>query len=147
MVSQLREKGYKKALMEADIPIDNDLIFYTNFMTDDITDALNKLMRLSSPPDSLFAIYDRGAIELIRQLKSWGKRIPEDIQIAGFGNDPVADVIDPSLTTYGQNPFKIGKIACQQMLQLLAGNNRNIKNIIVPGEFIKRHSTFSNMSI
>lgn len=144
-VCQLRKEGYKKAVREANILSDKDLIFHTNFMKEDISRALDKWMILSSPPDAIFAIYDRGAVELIKQLKSVGKRIPEDIQIAGFGNDPVADVIDPSLTTYGQNPFKIGRIACQQMLQRLARGSGSIENIIVRGEVIKRHSTFSDI--
>lgn len=141
MVCQLRKEGYKKAIGEAGISMDRNLVFHTNFLEKDIASALDQWMTLSSPPDAIFAIYDRGAIELIRQLKLRGKKIPEDIQIAGFGNDPVADIIDPTLTTYGQNPFKIGKIACQQMLHCLAGNYDNIENIIVPGNFLKRGST------
>ncbi|HEX5551654.1 MAG TPA: LacI family DNA-binding transcriptional regulator [Chitinophagaceae bacterium] len=138
---RLREKGYRKALQEAGIRVNPRWIVNTRFMKEDIAKAVDHWMGLPHPPDGLFAIYDAGAVALIRHLKAQGRRIPDDLQIAGFGNDPVAELMEPSLTTYAQFPFKIGEMACQQMLDLLAGVKTAPKEIVVTGKLLKRQST------
>lgn len=141
MVCRLREDGYRKAMKEAGIEVNEKWIIHTKFLKQDIAGAIDQWLNLSDPPDALFAVYDAGAVELIRQLKCKNKKVPVDIQVAGFGNDPVAELIEPSLTTYAQFPFEIGKKACCQMLGLLEGATPAAKNIIVRGELIQRQST------
>jgi LacI family transcriptional regulator len=137
----LREEGYRKALQEAGIQIKNKWIVNTSFIKENIVRAVDQWMALSPSLDAIFSVYDAGAIEVIRQLKVRKKRIPDDIQVAGFGNDPIAEIIEPSLTTYAQFPSEIGMIACEKMLEVLSGAKTPPENIIVQGELIKRQST------
>lgn len=138
--SRLREKGYLKALGEKGVTPRKEWVYHTRFLKEDIAPAIAHWESLAEPPDALFAIYDAGAVELIRQLKARGRRIPEDIQIAGFGNDPVAALIEPGLTTYAQFPGKIGETACRQMLALLEGQPGAAREVVT-GELIPRGST------
>lgn len=140
LVSRLREKGYKTALKMAGIALNKKWIVHTKFLKEDIAMAFAQWSSLSHFPDAVFAMYDAGAVGLIRYLKQKGITVPNDVQIAGFGDDPVAELITPSLTTYAQNPFKIGQVTCEQMLNILNGNT-DIKNLIVPGKLVKRQST------
>lgn len=138
----LREKGYLRALAEAGITPDEQWIVNTRFLRQDIAPALDHWLELDHPPDALFAIYDAGAVQLITQLRARLVDIPEEIQVAGFGNDPVAEFVSPGLTTYAQFPHKIGETACRQMMGLLSGKKVPATATVVKGKLIQRQSTF-----
>ena len=140
-VSRLRETGYRKALDEAGITVEQKWIAHTRFLNEDIEKAVEKWMGARMKPDAIFSIYDAGAVDAMQWLQKSGQRIPEDIQVAGFGDDPSAALVRPSLTTYSQTPLKIGQVACNQMLRILSDKNAAVENQIVRGELVVRNST------
>jgi LacI family transcriptional regulator len=140
LVSEQRTAGYRQALVSAGISVDKDWIVHTNFLRDEVHRALDHWLALPEPPDALFAIYDAGAIELIRLLKARGYRVPADVQVAGFGNDPAAEWIEPSLTTFAQFPREMGQEACRLLIEWLSGGTTPGLRT-VSGELLVRNST------
>ncbi len=119
LASKLRLNGYKVALQQHGIPYDKDLVANTRFRTTDVASALDKWLGLSAPPDGICTVYDAGAIKLMQLIKAKGLRIPQDIAVVGFGDDPAAAIIEPGLTSFAQKPYELGTIAGKYMLELL----------------------------
>jgi len=117
--SKLRQQGYMAALRQNGIVYDAGLVVHTRFLFDNVSAALDRWLALSEPPDAICTIYDAGAIQVMQLLKSKGLRVPQDISVTGFGNDPAAGLVEPGLTTYEQKPYEIGLIAGKNMLDIL----------------------------
>ncbi|MFT4094519.1 MAG: LacI family DNA-binding transcriptional regulator [Niabella sp.] len=143
LASKLRVNGYRVALQQYNIPYDKALVAHTKFSHEQIATALENWLNLKNPPDGICTVYDAGAVKLIEILKQKGIKIPDEIAVTGFGNDPAANLIDPGLTTYAQRPYEIGTIAGKKIIELL--NKKNIADasemIICKGELIKRDSS------
>ena len=118
-ISKKRKEGYLKALEEFGIPASEAKIFVT-----DLTSEMNRevtLRMLESPyrPDGIFALMDPLAVDIMMVLKEKGIRIPEDIALAGFTNNPTSAVVEPSLTTVSQPGYEMGEIAANHLLDQL----------------------------
>jgi LacI family transcriptional regulator len=100
-------------------------------------------MRMKPMPDGLFITSDLAAAMCMHALKESGVRVPEDIAIVGFNNDPVGRLITPTLTTIDYPGFEIGKTAAISLLQHLSGRRSMAQSTtaIVPSGLIVRGSS------
>ncbi|MBS9461818.1 LacI family DNA-binding transcriptional regulator [Flagellimonas sp. 389] len=138
-----RLAGYKKALESYGIPFDPKLVITSNLMQEDGKRMAGKLIKTESAIDAIFAANDLAAIGAMKYLKSIDKKIPEDIAIVGFSNEPVSEMIEPSLTTLDQLGFEIGKISCSLLLDKIQvkDNESENKTIILKPNLIIRDSS------
>ncbi|MFC5411549.1 LacI family DNA-binding transcriptional regulator [Larkinella bovis] len=143
--SRDRLNGYRDALTDNQIPIDPALIISYDLTLDKANIYVNHLLNLPQPPDALFAINDPTAIEALKVIKNRGLRIPDDIAIVGFSDDPVSALIEPGLTTVAQPVDDIGRQAARLLLnQLAAEEDRPASELVVlPTRLIIRGSTSS----
>lgn len=143
LLSEERLAGYRQAMATAGLPVRPDWVSHTRFTTADTLAALARWQALPEPPEAVFAIFDAGAVDIIRAVKQQGRSIPADLAVAGFGDDPAASLLEPGLTTFRQTPYVIGQVACRQLLNQLAGDAGALaaEPIIVPGELVVRAST------
>ncbi|WP_431217926.1 substrate-binding domain-containing protein [Puia sp. P3] len=72
---------------------------------------IKKIAKLRPLPDGIFAINDRTAVLAIKYFRAHGIAIPADLRIAGFNDDPISEVVEPSLTTVMQPGYEVGKLA------------------------------------
>lgn len=95
-----RLAGYRRALREAGIPANEDLVRYGTGIVEDGKDATLDLMSKDQPPTAIFCGNDRTAWGSYRALSVLGLRTPDDCSIVGFDNhDMIAPNLDPGLTT------------------------------------------------
>ena len=64
---------------------------------------------------------DPVAVDVLTEWKKLGTRIPEDIALAGFTNNPSSAVVEPPLTTVAQPGYEMGKLAVSHLLDQLDG--------------------------
>jgi DNA-binding LacI/PurR family transcriptional regulator len=140
-VSVNRMKGYLDALADNHLPVDKQLIVRCNAFEDDALEGIKKIMRLKNRPDGIFFINDLSAITAIRYLQKKGIRIPEMIKIAGFNDDPVSSVVEPSLTTVMQPGYEVGKLAMRMLLDEIKSPASGFQNIQLRTQLIIRHSS------
>jgi DNA-binding LacI/PurR family transcriptional regulator len=116
-ISQQREKGYTDALREHALPISNELILHCQDLHQDVVSAT-------------------------QVIKAKNIRIPEQISIVGFTNEPVSSFIEPSLTTVSQPSHEMGKAAAKIFIDQL-NQKKEYKPItlVLPTELIVRNST------
>lgn len=117
--SKLRKQGYTDALRQSGISFDSELVAHTRFVHEHVSAALDRWLALPHPPDAICTVYDAGAIQVMQLLKAKGLRVPEDVAVTGFGDDPAAGLVEPGLTTFGQKPYEIGLLAGKNMLDIL----------------------------
>lgn len=91
--------------------------------------------------DGIFALNDRLAIGAIEAVLDVGLKIPDDIKIVGFDNDPISKYCHPKLTTIKQNTEGLSQKACVALLTLINGKAVDDMQQVVPIEFIKRGTT------
>jgi LacI family transcriptional regulator len=118
-ISKKRKEGYLEALKEYGIPESEARIYVT-----DLTPEGNRKISLQmivdkDRPDAVFAMIDPLAIDLMMVLKEKGVKIPDEIALAGFTDNPTSAVVDPSLTTISQPGYEMGKIAANHLLDQL----------------------------
>lgn len=138
-----RFNGYKAALEKHNIPLDENLIFSSKLMETDGIESAKKILSLNIPIDGIFSANDTAAISALQYLKEQRIRIPEDIAIVGFSNEPISSVIEPSLTTIDQPGFEMGKIATNLLLTQIKDKQglTGPETIVLKPVLIKRNSS------
>lgn len=138
-----RFNGYKAALEKHNIPLDKNLIISSRLMETDGIENAKKLLSLDIAIDGIFSANDTAAISALQYLKEQGIKIPEDIAIVGFSNEPISSVIEPSLTTIDQPGFEMGKIATNLLLKQIRDKQEpgNPETIVLKPVLIKRNSS------
>lgn len=125
LIGSERQRGYKQALADHNIPYDTELIF--NCDTPAMVNSMSeKILQAAKNIDGIFAVNDFTAIEVMKLLKYNGYKIPSDIAVAGFGDDPIATIIEPTLTTVEQNGYEMGKEAMQLLIHRM--ESKDIKS-------------------
>jgi DNA-binding LacI/PurR family transcriptional regulator len=140
-VSANRLKGYLDALAHYQLPVDESLIVRCNAFEEDALEGVKKLMRLKVPPDGIFFINDLSAIAAIRFLQKKLIRVPETIKVAGFNDDPVSALVEPSLTTVMQPGYEVGKLALRMLVDEIDSPTKDFQNIQLRTQLIIRNST------
>ncbi len=117
LIFKERKEGYVAALRDHGIEINEDLILYSRLSYEEGWQSMEKLLRGKTIPKALFCSTDNAAIGALQCLKSKGLRVPHDVAIIGFNDDPTARIIDPPLTTISQPSVEMGRIAAQQVIK------------------------------
>ncbi|TGV04758.1 LacI family DNA-binding transcriptional regulator [Flavivirga rizhaonensis] len=137
-----RKAGYIAALEKNNIKINDHYIFESNLSEEDGIRAAKKILRLKNI-DGLYSSNDTAAISAMKYFKSKRVRVPEDIAVVGFNNDPISAVIEPSLTTINQPALEIGKMASNLLFEQINNKTKTtkIQFRLLNSELIIRHSS------
>lgn len=143
MIGRERERGYRDALLAHGLAVDESLIVRGGYRRRDGKSGSEKILNLSPAPDAIFAVNDPVALGAFVVLKEKGIRIPEDIALAGFSNNPLSSLIDPPLTTVEQFSYNIGKCAAKLLLEQIEKGCDNVSPVtqIEKTKLIIRKST------
>lgn len=112
-----RDAGYKQALVENLIELDENLIVFADFSESQAYRVTKDLLQYK--PDGIFVQSDWMAIGVIRALEEAGLRIPLDVAIASFDDLPIATRDKPHLTTIRQPIEATGRVAVETLLHVI----------------------------
>lgn len=137
-----RLEGYQRALDEAGIAYDPDLVNYGNSNADDGYVNAHALMRLDAPPTALFCGTDRMAMGAYDALRELGRSIPGQVSIVGFDDQElIGAYLRPALSTVALPFFEMGWQAVNHLnAHLHDGDATPVTNTVVPCRFIERQS-------
>lgn len=139
-----RFAGVEKALTQHKIPVRKDWLFFHELTAENARKAMHRLFAKAPYPEAIMAANDASAIAVLEYAKEIGIKVPDELRIVGYSNDPRAAIITPSITTIEQFPGSIGKVIVAEVLKLLKPNGESAaisEPIIVPVELIRRMST------
>lgn len=147
--------GYVQALVDNNIPINNNLI-KLNFteVGDRILQRNNEIVDerysqvieqvikdlLVKGVTAIVAINDYVAINIISSCKYLGINVPEKISVVGFDNLELTNFISVPLTTIEQNFYEMGKAAAEILIDRIENGNSEYVQKIIPTQFIDRKS-------
>ncbi|MDP4291135.1 MAG: substrate-binding domain-containing protein, partial [Bacteroidota bacterium] len=138
-----RLAGFKQAHADHDIPFREENVFITRMTPEESIEVAQKILNRNPLPDAVFASNDLCAAHTMLELKRHGIKIPDDIALAGFNNDPVSKLVEPGLTTIYYKGFEMGELAIQMMVNQLnqLQNMKMIQSIVLGHELIIRQSS------
>lgn len=116
-----RLEGYKKALEEADIPFEPELLHMVNISEESGYLGMDAFMKLGNPPTAVFATGYDLTVGAMMYMNEKEIRIPEDMSFVGFENKTLARICHPKLTIGVQPVNKIGSTAALMLFERMSG--------------------------
>lgn len=139
--TEKRLNGYLDALKKHNISTREEWIIYSGFSQEcGETDTIH-LLKGEQRPDAIFAVNDRKAIGAMLALKKKHIAIGREMGVIGFTDDPICELISPSLTTIAEPAFDIGRTGCELLLKHISKKYFHPHEVILPGKLIAREST------
>jgi DNA-binding LacI/PurR family transcriptional regulator len=137
-----REIGYRMALIEGRLPVEDALCEWGN---DDLDmeggyDACRRMLRRGARFSALFCANDATAIGAMRALKDSGRKVPEDVSVIGFDDIEVAAHLSPSLTSVCVPKEAMGRAAVKALLARALDPPSLPVRVVLPVELVIRHS-------
>ncbi|QDO92618.1 LacI family transcriptional regulator [Formosa sediminum] len=112
-----RLDGYTQALLDNNIPFDKNLIIETENDLEGGKKAGLKIMKFNESPDGIFSSSDFMLLGAIKEIKSHGVNIPEDIAVIGFSNEPFTKFMENPISSVDQCALDMGKLAARVFLE------------------------------
>ncbi|MDX1301648.1 substrate-binding domain-containing protein [Photobacterium sp.] len=112
-----RLKGFKKAMAEANLTVNEDWILEGDFECESAVVAANQYIAMKERPTAIFCFNDIMAMALISTFEQAGIRVPGDISIIGYDNIELAPYFSPPLTTIHQPKRRLGKTAVEILME------------------------------
>lgn len=135
--------GYRRAMDRAKLPTEG-LVVDGDF--DRAAGAAGAAVLVDHDVDAIFCASDAIAAGALESLRARGRRVPEDVALAGFDDLEFAADLDPPLTTVRQGVRHLGAEAATALLQLTANPEGGPRRVILPTELVIRRSTAGGMS-
>jgi len=117
-VGHERYQGYVRALKEFRMQVDEELVLRCDTPSK-VEARKNQILALAGKIDGIFAVNDMTAVAAMRLLQDNGFDVPQNIALAGFGDDPIATMVRPMLTTVEQRGYDMGSEAARLLIKRL----------------------------
>lgn len=135
----LRYKGYCRALAEAGIQVNPDLLQSFLFGDIRIRQTIDAWLDQGFEFDAIFASSDVTAISLMRSLKERGIAVPDQVRVVGYDDISLAQHVHPSLTSVSQPTQEGGRALVELLMKAVAGEPR--ETVLLPARLIVRESS------
>lgn len=138
-----RLRGYLDALRDAGIPVLDELIIESDLQLEDGRNSMELLLKLNERPDAVFSSSDFGAMGAMQVLKENNIKIPDQVALVGFSNEPFTSYTDPPLSSVDQMSLTMGKITAEAFFDELKTGKANFipqKTVLSPQLIIRGSS-------
>jgi DNA-binding LacI/PurR family transcriptional regulator len=127
--TQERFEGYRRALREFGLDVDDRLLFQAGRSVEHGEAAALQILNEAPDITAIQAVNDTVAVGIVETLLKQGIRVPEDISVVGFGNILLSRHFRVPLTTIRQPKYRLGLAAVELMQQLLQGKRPEPKRL------------------
>jgi len=138
--SRDRKKGYKKALKDAGISFDKEIVVSGEFNSDIAYQEIKKLFKNKNDITAIFSANDVMAMGAYHALLEMKLSIPEDVSVIGYDNQDFCEFVKPELSTISKKRKLMGEEAAKIIIDTIV-NNKPIKSKILMPKIIIRNST------
>ncbi len=135
-----RLAGYRKAIEEAGIEYDDELVAHGHFNRRDAVNAAFKLMEQDAAPTALYVGNDTMALGVLEAFADKGIRVPEEVAVTGTDNIEVSAYTRPSLTTVETSTFEVAREAVRLLFALMDNKAQDAEQRVVGVQPIVRQS-------
>lgn len=120
-----RKLGYEKALNDSQSSY-SPIIIEGGMHESNGYAHIDKMFEMKINECAIFAVNDPVAVGAVKRLKEIGIKIPEQVGIVGFSNNPITEMISPQLTTVEQPAFEMGKRAAEILIKEIEEDDDNL---------------------
>ncbi|MEC3878167.1 LacI family DNA-binding transcriptional regulator [Parapedobacter sp. 10938] len=139
-----RYEGYCDALAKYGLTPDEEIVFFHDLTIENAISTFDHILTNEKGVDAIFAGNDTIALTLVTHARKRGLQLPDDLKIVGYSNDPLTEVVVPSVTSVEQHPYEVGNQAASLMLGLINGYikpGKNYMSVTIPVELVQRASS------
>lgn len=144
-----RLRGYREALLNYNLAYDESLVVASDLQLEDGRYSMLQLLKLNEIPDGVFSASAYGILGALQILKENGIKVPEEVALVGFSNEPFTSFTDPSLSTVEQHSMRIGNTAAEIFLEEVSDTIKKFipQKIVLKPELIIRQSSLKKKII
>ncbi|MPQ44830.1 LacI family DNA-binding transcriptional regulator [Clostridium tarantellae] len=135
-----RFEGYKKALDERAIEVDEELMYFGNLKIRTGYEGIIEILERGQMPEGVICASDEIAIGVINALRDKGVKVPEEVSVVGFNDIYSAQVVYPRLTTVAQPMYDMGSIAMRMLIKLINQKTLEEGHFVLPYKLVERES-------
>ncbi|ALC83597.1 MULTISPECIES: LacI family DNA-binding transcriptional regulator [Bacillus] len=136
-----RNQGFQTALKESGIEVEPELIFVNKHTVEDGKQVMKNILKMDDRPTAVFTGSDEIAGGIMMEAIECGLRIPDDIAVMGFDDQPLAELLNPKLTTIKQPVEQMGKKSIEIIIDLLKNPEFKVQTYELPIQLVVRKST------
>jgi DNA-binding LacI/PurR family transcriptional regulator len=139
----LRAEAFAEFMRNHHLPCHGDCISYGDFTLEHGYQTTVRILEEHRKFTALMCGDDLVAFGAMAALKSRGVRVPEDVAVVGFDDDPMAAIFDPSLTTIHYPMYEMGRQSFELFLRLSRRRRKQPERVLLDTELVVRRSTDS----
>jgi DNA-binding LacI/PurR family transcriptional regulator len=149
-----RLAGYRRAILEHGLPIDEALVVSGSGTSpadlavlsaagrgESGRIATEQMLALDEPPTALFATNNQLAVGAFAVLRRLGIRIPEDIALVGFDDFQWGDLVTPRITRVAQPTYEMGRTAAMTLIARIENPTAPSRRVILGAQLLIRESS------
>ena len=137
-----RLSGYRRALATLKIPFDDDLVIESPYHEESGGyEAMQRLLKLASPPEAVFAASDPIAIGALQAALEADLNLPADFGLIGVGNHRYGRFLKVPLSTVDQQRSQIGRLAAELLLASMDKKRLRPKSMLTEPKLVVRDSS------
>jgi LacI family transcriptional regulator len=139
-----RVAGYQRALGEAGLSVDDQLVISGHSTSEGGAEAAHALLEVRPAPTAIFSGNNLMSIGALQAIASRGLSVPEDIALVGFDDFPFpwSEAFRPHLTTVAQPTYELGRQAAEMLVGMLNGRgHRTSQRVVLDGKLLIRESS------
>jgi len=140
-IAQSRLRGYRRALEEAGLAFDQELVEEGRWQIDEAAAATRRLFERRPKLTAIFAQNDTMAIGVLSALRAVGRRVPADCAVAGCDDIDVAALTVPPLTTIHVPFYEAGTEGMRLLLSMISADSLTAQTVVLPVRLIVRQSS------
>jgi DNA-binding LacI/PurR family transcriptional regulator len=144
LLSSARQRlaGYKRALMDAKIAINPDLIFSSDehFSEENCQDLAQMILTQKKTYTAIFAEHDKMAYTLCSLAQAAAIKIPEELSIVGYDDDRLTGNQNIKLTTIHQPLYEMGEQGIILLMKRMAGDLSEKQTVLLRSSLVERDS-------
>lgn len=144
-ISDQRERGFRDALRENGVPMDEDYLVsgitrkHAGFSEEAGAEAINILLARNKMPQALFCSNDAQAIGAIHSLEEKGFSVPADVAVMGYDNIKISNYLN--LSTVDQKMYEVGKASIKRLAERIKNLDLKPMQTLIKPELVVRKST------
>lgn len=138
-----RLRGYKDALAANKLQFQDSLVIESNLQLEDGRNCMTQLLQQNEILDGLFSASAYGVLGALQVLKEKNIKVPQDVALVGFSNEPYTSFTEPSITTIEQHSLRMGNAAAEIFLEEVMDDDKKFipQKIVLKPELIIRQSS------
>lgn len=145
ILAQVRKSAFLQRCATHGLDIRQDWVVPGDFSLGAGAQAADRILAMTPRPTGIFCASDAMALSFVARCKQRGVNVPDDISVVGFDDIEMAAFAEPGLTTIRQDRAGLGRLAAQELLARLRGEQKTegAHIIYAPVTLIERATTAS----